>query len=146
VTGDGAYRELIRLHRERALLESCAGVLEWDAETFLPPRGVELRAAQQAILARVEHEWAADPRVGDLLVEAESGAAGADLVTAANLRELRREYDRARLTPASLVEELARDTTLAQGAWEDARSTAFWSRCGPSSPSWPTARPRPPSS
>ena len=121
VSADSAYRELIRLHRERALLESCAALLEWDAETYLPPRGVELRADQQALLARLEHERAADPRLGDLLLEAESDAG--DPVVAANLRELRREHDRARLTPTSLVEDLARETTRAQGAWEEARAT-----------------------
>jgi len=122
VSADSAYRELIRLHRERALLESCATLLEWDAETYLPPGGIELRAEQQAILARLEHERAADPRLGDLLREAEEGGPG-DPVRTANLRELRREHDRARLTPASLVEDLARETTRAQGAWEEARTS-----------------------
>jgi len=121
VTADSAYRELIRLHRERGLLESCAALLEWDAETYLPPLGVELRAEQQAILARLEHERAADPRLGDLLLEAESGQPG-DPARAGNLRELRREHDRARATPVALVEELARETTRAQGVWEEARA------------------------
>lgn len=119
VSAESAYRELIRLYRERALLDSCAALLEWDADTYMPPGGVELRAEKQALLARLEHERAADPRIGDLLLEAESGAG--DAVVAANLRELRREHDHARLTPASLVEDLARDTTRAQGAWESAR-------------------------
>jgi carboxypeptidase Taq len=119
VSAESAYGELLRLHRERALIESCAALLEWDAETCLPPGGVELRADQQAMLARLEHERATDPRIDDLLAEAE--AAPQDEVAAANLRELRREHDRARATPASLVEALARETTLAQGAWEAAR-------------------------
>src|SRR5688500_14922266 len=120
LSADSAYRELLRLYRERALLDSCAALLEWDADTYLPVAGVDLRADQQALLARLEHERTIDSRVGDLLLEAESGAH--DPVAAANLRELRREHDRARLTPASLVEDLARETTRAQGAWEDARA------------------------
>jgi carboxypeptidase Taq len=119
VTAESAYRELLRLHRERALIESCAALLEWDAETYLPPGGVDLRAEQQAVLARLEHERATDPRLDDLLAEA--GSAPLDELAAVNLRELRREHERARATPASLVEALARDTTLAQGAWEEAR-------------------------
>ncbi|HEU5060577.1 MAG TPA: carboxypeptidase M32 [Kofleriaceae bacterium] len=121
MSAESATRELLLLHRERALLESCSALLDWDAETYLPPGGVDVRAEQQALLARLEHERAADPRIADLLAEAESGAA--DPVTAANLRELRREHDRARLAPASLIEDLARETTRAQGAWEEARAT-----------------------
>jgi carboxypeptidase Taq len=40
---------------------------------------------------------------------------------AANVRELRRAYDRATKIPQSLVEELARVTTAAQQAWEQAK-------------------------
>ncbi len=119
LSAESAYRELLRLYRERALIESCAALLEWDADTCLPPRGVELRADQQAMLARLEHERATDPRIDDLLAEAESAPQGE--VAAANLLELRREHDRARATPASLVEALARETTRAQGVWEEAR-------------------------
>jgi carboxypeptidase Taq len=114
-----AYQELLRLYRERALLESCASVLEWDAEAVLPAGGVELRSEQQALLARLEHERAADPRLGDLLAEAESRETGA--LERANLRELRREHDRALAVPGGLIEEMARETTLAQGSWEQAR-------------------------
>ena len=119
VSAESAYRELLRLYRERSLLDSCAALLEWDADTSLPAGGVELRAEQQALLARLEHERAVDPRIGDLVREAESEPAGP--VAAGNLRELRREHERARLTPTALVEDLARDTTRAQAAWEEAR-------------------------
>ncbi|HEX2572592.1 MAG TPA: carboxypeptidase M32 [Polyangia bacterium] len=115
---DTAYRELIRLGRERALLDSCAALLSWDEETYMPPGGSAHRAEQQALLARLAHERAVDPRIGELL-EAVSQEGGAEPVgvEAANVRWLRREYERARRLPGSLVEELARVTTLAQGAW-----------------------------
>ncbi len=67
---------------------------------------------------------ATDPRLGDLLAEAEARLGprlGAGGPRAVNLRELREEYEKARLLPASLVEELARVTTLAPQAWRSAR-------------------------
>lgn len=122
---DRAYRELTALWRERALLESCATVLGWDEETYLPPAGVELRAEQQALLARLEHERAADPRLGDLLAEAahELAALGEAPIAKRNLELMRQDYEAARAVPASLIEELARQTTRAQGTWEEARDT-----------------------
>jgi carboxypeptidase Taq len=119
-TMEKAYRELTERWRERALLDSCATVLAWDEETYLPRGGVEGRADQQALLARLEHERAADPRVGDLLAQAEAAGSSDELVVT-NLRLMRREYDEACRVPATLVEELARITTRAQGAWERAR-------------------------
>jgi carboxypeptidase Taq len=115
---DTAYRELIRLGRERTLLDSCAVLLSWDEETYMPPGGSAHRAEQQALLARLAHERATNPQLGELLEELmQDGGPEPGGVEAANLRWLRREYERARRLPGSLVEELARVTTLAQGAW-----------------------------
>ncbi len=132
---DHAYRRLLAIYRERALLESCASLIDWDAETYLPAGGVELCAERQALLARLEHERAIDPEVSDLLAQAEAEAEEVrgedDPLHAANLRELRREHDKAVRVPVALVEELARATTLAQGAWEVARD------CGDPAPYLP---------
>lgn len=119
-----AYRDLMSRYRERAMLESCATVLVWDEETYLPPDGVELRGEQHALLARLEHERATDPAIAELLAEAEAGAFDPDGVEASNLRDLRREHELAIRVPASLVEEAARISPHAQQAWEEARDGA----------------------
>jgi len=90
----------------------------------MPEGGAEHRAEQQALVARLLHRQATDPRLGDLLAEAEarlgsSGASGDPV--AVNLRELREEYEKARLVPASLAEDLARVTTLSYEALRSAR-------------------------
>jgi carboxypeptidase Taq len=124
VSTDAAYLELLHRAREHTLLGSCATLLEWDEDVCMPESGSEHRAEQQALLARLMHAQATDPRVGDLLAEAEARLgprlAPGDPV-AVNLRELREEYEKARLVPASLVEDLARVTSLAPQAWRAAR-------------------------
>jgi carboxypeptidase Taq len=90
----------------------------------MPEGGGEHRAEQQALLARLLHAQATDPRLGDLLAEAEARLGprvSAGDPVAVNLRELREEYEKARLVPASLVEDLARVTTLSYEAWRSAR-------------------------
>jgi carboxypeptidase Taq len=128
-----AYAELIRLTREQSLLASCAELLAWDEDTYMPPGGVEHRAAQLALLAGLGHQRGTDPRLGDLLAEVEGSPLVADPESdaAANVRELRRLYDRQTRLPRALVEELARLTSLAEQVWAEARRTADFARFRP---------------
>ena len=118
-----AYQDLCRLVRETHVLSSCADVLAWDERTCMPRQGSAHRAEQMALLARLTHEMATTKRVGDLLGELEASPLVAQSATpeAANVREIRRTYDRAVKLPARLVEELARITTQAQQVWAQAR-------------------------
>jgi carboxypeptidase Taq len=118
-----AYAELIRRNREIALLDSIGSTLSWDDQTYMPPGGKEHRANQQALLARMSHEQFTAPRIGELLdiVGGSEMVQPPDSTTAANVRELRRSYERLRKLPAALVEELTRTAVLAQAAWVDAR-------------------------
>ncbi len=117
-----AYAELIRKMKEAGLLGSCAAVLGWDERTYMPRGGAAHRSEQHALLAGMVHERATDPKVGELLSQVE----GSDLVQdgsvpAVNVREIRRGYDRMVKLPRRLVEEMARVTTMAEHAWEEAR-------------------------
>ena len=118
------YEGLISLAREAALLGSTASLLNWDQETMMPPGGLAYRSRQLACLASLHHGVLTDPRLGEHLAACESDQAlMADPIgpAAVNVRELRRLYDRQRKLPRSLVEELARTTSLAQHEWAEAR-------------------------
>ncbi|GGB16253.1 carboxypeptidase M32 [Puia dinghuensis] len=49
-----------------------AAVLQWDQETYLPPKGAEFRGRQLATLSEIAHEWFIDPQLGQLLEELHS--------------------------------------------------------------------------
>src|SRR5579884_2312154 len=118
-----AYDELIRRVKEARLLESCGAVLGWDERTYMPREGSAHRGEQMALLARMTHQMLTDPEIGRLLGEVEGSPAARDPdgEQAANVREIRRTYDRAVKLPKELVEELARTTTRAQQIWQEAR-------------------------
>ncbi len=120
---DQAYAELMKLAREEAVLASCSDLLEWDEETFMPRAGFGNRSEQMALLAGMLHDRGADPRFGDLLALIEGSDVVADGAGAAlvNVREVRRQYERERKLPRTLVEESARVGTLASQAWHQAR-------------------------
>jgi carboxypeptidase Taq len=125
-----AYAELIRRTREESLLASCAELLAWDEDTYMPPSGVEHRAAQLALLAGLLHERATDPRLGELLAEVEGSplVAAPESAEAVNVREIRRDFARQARLPRALVEELARVTSLAEQEWAAARRAADFPR------------------
>ena len=122
-SGSSAYDSLTALLRENEILKSVANTLSWDQETMMPAGGAALRADQLTLLSGMNHDRNTDPRLGDLLAEAEAdGAISDDPIAQANLREVRRDYDLATKLPKSLVEELARCSSMGMMAWKDARA------------------------
>lgn len=101
------------------------GNLGWDEQTQLPAAGTNLRADQLALLARLHHERATSPRLGELIAAAEAEvneqvpANESDEATVA--REARRDYDRATKLPGALVEAMARAEVMGHAAWVEAR-------------------------
>lgn len=128
------YEQLMHLTREANLLGSTASLLGWDQETLMPPGGLAHRANQMSQIARMEHEMSTDPKVGDLIAacEADSELNSDPLsVAAVNVRELRREYDRATKLPSSLVEAFAQTTAVAKSEWAKARKASDFSHFKP---------------
>ena len=73
-----AYDSLVARSRERALLASCAALLGWDEQTYLPRGGATYRGDQMALLAGLGHERATDPALGDLLNDVDGYALNDD--------------------------------------------------------------------
>ena len=118
------YEELLSLVKRTSLLGSCASVLSWDRETYMPEGGAVHRSNQLSLVAGLSHEWATNPRIGELLESLHDSALtdSEDGDTTANIREIRRNYERAQKLPQHLVEEISRITALAQQHWANARS------------------------
>ncbi len=116
------YTDLGVLRREAATLGSIAGLVSWDQETYMPKGAAMARSEQMGLLARLGHERNTYPRLGELIGACESDASlMSDDRLAANVREMRRDYDLKTRLPAELVEELARVGSQAQEAWKLAR-------------------------
>jgi carboxypeptidase Taq len=114
--GYHAFEERVQ---ELTYLKSALELLSWDQETTMPVAGAASRAAQIAALAAVHHQKLTDPSLGELLGKLESGSL--DSRQAANVREARRQHEKAGRLPSSLVRELAETTALGYEAWVRAR-------------------------
>ena len=92
----------------------------------MPAKAGAYRAEQLGQLAGLGHRLSTSTEIGDWLANCEDHlpeSADAEELTLheANVREWRREYDRATKLSSKLVEDLARTTSLAREAWAQAR-------------------------
>ena len=115
-----AFDELMDFARQTQALSQVAGRLGWDQETVMPVGAGPQRGEEMAAMESVLHARRMDPRVGEWL-EAIDGEV-LDPVGRANLREIRRSFDRARKVPNKLAARIARVTSEAQGKWAAARA------------------------
>ncbi len=113
-----AYEDLMAFQRETEALGQIAGRLGWDQETMMPRAAAPQRGEEMAALESVLHARRSDPRLGEWLETAKAP----DAAGAAQIREIRRQYDRSCKVPGDLAKTLARVTSEAQGKWADARA------------------------
>ena len=131
-TDTSPYTELQRHLRETATIASSAAVLGWDHETYMPPKAAALRGEQMAALSAIVHERRTAARVGELLAACEQDPSlRADEEAAANLRALRRDFDRATRLPTSLVRSFAQTTSRAMHEWRKAREASDFGAFAP---------------
>jgi carboxypeptidase Taq len=114
-----AFKPVFEMSRDLYALRSAVGVLSWDQETYMPPKGGEGRARALASLARVMHQRFSDPRLAEALAAAEAAPLTEDERVV--VRELKRDRDKAVKLPEALAAEIAETLSLSQRAWAEAR-------------------------
>ncbi len=120
---ESLYESVCRHARETALLASIESALGWDERTMMPPAAADYRAEQVTYLAGMIHRRRTDPQWGERLAALAEGPLAADphSETGANIRRLKRQYEKRVKLPQGLVEELARTASLGQHVWQEAR-------------------------
>ncbi|MFQ6552284.1 carboxypeptidase M32 [Aestuariibius insulae] len=113
-----SFENLMAFQRETEALAQIAGRLGWDQETVMPRGASEQRAEEMAAIDSVLHARRTDPKVANWLETAEAQTS----VEQAQLREIRRAFDRYTKVPPDLSAEIARTTSRAQGIWAAARA------------------------
>lgn len=113
-----SFDELIAFERETQALGQIAGRLGWDQETMMPRGAAPQRGEEMAAIEAVLHARRSDPRVAEWLETAKAP----DETGAAQLREIRRAFERAVKVPGDLASRIARVTSEAQGKWAQARA------------------------
>jgi carboxypeptidase Taq len=97
-----------------------AALLQWDQETYLPPKGAAIRGQQIASLSEIAHEMFIDEKFGNLLN---------DLAGQGSLTEMERrnvelslyDYNKSKKLPSAFVRELSEAVNKSFHAWIQAR-------------------------
>ncbi len=113
-----AFDSLMAFQRDTSALAQVAGRLGWDQETMMPRGAAQQRGVEMGAMEAILHARRSAPQVGEWLAKAEAKGP----VDAAQLREIRRAYERANKVPAELATRIARVTSEAQGKWAAARA------------------------
>ena len=113
-----AYKELMQFQRDTEALRSIAGRLSWDQETMMPIGSSEQRATEHAALARVVHTRNTAPQIADWLDNISSQSED----ESANIRLIRKSYEKECKIPKELNASIARVTSKAHGIWASARN------------------------
>lgn len=117
-------------------INSAASLLSWDQETHMPAGGGAARAEQISTLQGIAHQKLISPDIERLLatwVDPETGETrdspgdAWDEPTRSLLREVWRDYSRAKKLPSDFVMTLSRECSLAQQVWAEAKENRAFS-------------------
>ena len=118
-------------------INSAASLLSWDQETYMPAGGGEARAEQISTLQGIAHQKLISPETEQLLatwVDQQSGeirdspGEAWDEPARSLLREVWRDYSRAKKLPSDFVMTLSRECSLAQQVWAEAKENHAFSQ------------------
>jgi carboxypeptidase Taq len=115
------YQQLEQEFRRLHAFRGATSLLRWDSAVMMPRGSADVRGEQLAALDAECHALLTTPKVSRLIERAQANQAQLEDWQLANLREMRRERDRAIATPLSLVTRLARATSVAEVRWLEAR-------------------------
>ena len=117
------YLELKTRLAEIHDLNKVAGMLNWDQQVIMPPRGAAVRAEQMASVGRIAHDKFTSVEIGRLLDELQSYEESQPYESdeASLIRVSRHDYIKASHVPSELRGEMLRTAGLAHHAWAEAR-------------------------
>jgi len=118
-----AYERLLNRIKDLIVLSSAQSVVHWDMETMMPPKAVELRSQQLALLSRISHRMSTAPEIGKLLKEimASPQYDAFSEVAKRNVFLMKKGYDEQTALPEKLVSEIAMQQAVTVNTWKKAK-------------------------
>ena len=117
---EARYAEYKTKMQKIADLKYASALLQWDQETYLPPKGGEIRGRQIATLNEIAHEQFTDKKFGELLKE---------LVSTNDLSHTQKrnvelslyDFNKSKKLPSAFVRQMSEAVNKSFHAWIQAR-------------------------
>ena len=121
---DSAYKELLSKTKDAIILSTAEGIIHWDMEIYMPPRAVEQRSLQLALLSRIHHKLGTDPKIGKLLNSIQTSVEYQALgqVEKRNFYLINKSYQEQTALPEKLVADLSMQETITVNTWKKAKA------------------------
>lgn len=118
-----AYKKLLNRIKDLIVLSSAQSVVHWDMETMMPPKAVEQRSQQLALLSRISHRMGTAPEIGKLLNEIRTSPQYDTFseLEKRNVHLIKKGYDEQTALPEKLVSEIAMQQAVTVNTWKKAK-------------------------
>jgi carboxypeptidase Taq len=119
-TTQNLYNQYKTSLQKIADVKYASAVLQWDQETYLPPKGNDFRGRQIATLSEIAHQQFTDVKIGALLNE----LTGKDDLSGTQKRNVQlslEDYNKANKFTSSFVRQMSETVNKSFHAWIQAR-------------------------
>ena len=122
-TKDSAYTALLSKTKDVFILSTAEGIINWDMETMMPPKGVQQRSEQLGLLSRLHHKLGTDHEIGQLLVAIKNSPQYPNLgqIEKRNIYLIDKNYKEQTALPEKLIGELAMQQAVTVNIWKRAK-------------------------
>ncbi len=127
------YDKLLAKSKDVTVLQTIESLVNWDMETKMPPKAINLRSQQLAMLSQIEHRMSTDPEIEALLskIEKHPDRNSLNEIQKRNVHLIRKLYDEQTKLPEKLVVETARQQAIAVDVWKKAKAAKNYSMFKP---------------
>jgi carboxypeptidase Taq len=118
------YKKLLTKTKDLIILQTTESLINWDMETMMPPKAVEQRSQQLALLSRIKHKMGTSPETGKLLKSIYSHSQYDTLteIEKRNVHLIKKNYDEQTALPEKLVAETAKQQAITVNIWKKAKA------------------------
>ncbi len=117
---DKLYQQYVDTMRKIADIRYASALLQWDQETYLPPKGAAIRGQQIATLSEIAHQHFTDDTLGGLLQEL-NGRNDLPVAEKKNVSLTWEDYSKQKKFSAAFVRELTETINKCFHSWLEAR-------------------------
>ena len=119
-----AYKKLLEMNKDIVILGTVDAIMNWDMETMMPPRAVQLRSEKLALLSQIRHKMSTNPQIGKLLkiISNNIDFDALDEVQKRNVELIQKNYEEQTQLPTRLVKEIAKQQAITFNNWKKAKT------------------------
>ncbi|MCK5264081.1 MAG: hypothetical protein KAR03_00610, partial [Candidatus Thorarchaeota archaeon] len=122
----GQYEKLVDKFKSIIQFSTSMGIVRWDLQTQMPPKGLIQRSKQLAVMSKILHQMYTDSEIRNLLASVEEKQHSLDNIQKREVELIRRNWNRRSMIPEDLVIAEVKQQTIATSLWKKAKATNNW--------------------